>query len=124
MKTIVLIFCLFLMGCTSENNDSEVFIGKITGIGSLTNITLGESDTITVTFSGGNDGCAKPDHLEAAFAGTTISFKAYYNYPVHPTICTENIPIHQLKYTFKPTSRGNYTYRSFDTDASAETKVN
>jgi len=124
MRTIVLIFCLFLMSCTEEKNDSMVFMGKITGIESLTSISLGASDTITVTFSGGNDGCAKPDHLETAIAGTTITFKAYYNYPVHPTICTANIPIHQIKYVFKPISKGTFNYRSFDTDASAVTIVN
>jgi len=124
MRKIAFIFCLFLLSCSEEKADTTVLIGQITKIESLANITLGQSDTIVVTFNGGTDGCAKADHLEATTTRFTITFKAYYNYPAHATICPENIPIHQLKYVFKPTSKGTYTYQSLDSDAASATKVN
>ncbi len=124
MRAITLIFCLFVLSCTEDKTETNVFAGEITAIESLTNITLGNSDTITVTFRGGTDGCAKPDHLEAAFAGNIVTFKAFYNYPAHPAICPLNIPVHRLKYVFKPASKGSYTYKSFDNDVTATTQVN
>jgi len=124
MKKIALILCIFLFGCTEENVEPTIYSGQITKIESLANITLGQSDTIVVTFSGGTDGCAKPDHLEATLAGFTFTFKAYYNYPAHATVCTDNIPIHQLKYSWKPTSTGTYSYRTLDSAAASATIVN
>lgn len=124
MRKIGFIFCLFLLSCTQEKVDPTILIGQITQIKSLVNITLGQSDTITVTFRGGINGCAKADHLEATTIGLTVIFKAYYNYPLHATICTDNLPIHQLKYVFKPAAKGTYNYQSFNTYATSAIKVN
>jgi hypothetical protein len=118
--------CFFVINCSKEEElktDYEINIGKIINIESLSNISLGQSDTIEITFSGGINGCAHADHLETSAIADTIIFKAYFNYPINPRICTDNIPIHKLKFVFKPSSVGTYTYRSFDTESESITIV-
>ncbi len=122
-----MLVCFIIFSCTKDSDDernSGVNLGKITNIESLKNITLGETDTIVITFNGGDNGCAHPDHLEASITSFTIVFRAYYNYPIEPTICPENVPIHTLQYIFKPTSIGIYTYESFNTEVESKTEVN
>ena len=121
-----IIFCLFVISCSKENvvtDDSNVEPGKISSIESLKNIHLGQSDTIVVTFSGGTNGCYKPHHLEATLTGFSTTLKAYYYVPGEPIVCTQNIPVHTLKYIYKPTSKGTYIYKSFDTNVTATTIV-
>lgn len=118
--------CFFAMNCAKEEDPTgyRISIGKIDKIESLSNISLGQTDTIVITFSGGTNGCAHADHLEPSIFGNTIFFKTYYNYPTDPRIiCTCNIPIHTLKYYFKPPSVGTYTYKSFNTAAESSTMV-
>ena len=127
MKKIGIIFCLFVLSCSKDKvvtDDSSLYLGKITDIETLKNILLGQNDTIVVTFSGGTNGCYKPHHLEATLTGLSTTLKAYYYVPGQPIVCPENIPVHTLKYIFKPTSKGTYIYKSFDTDVSATTIVN
>jgi hypothetical protein len=119
--------CLLAVNCTKEDDferNYDISIGNIIAIESLSNISLGQSDTIVITFSGGTNGCAHSDHLETLIDGKTIIFKAFYNYPLGPRICTDNIPIHNLKYVFKPASAGTYIYKSFDTEVESSTDVN
>jgi hypothetical protein len=121
------LLCFFVIDCSEEEElekNYEISIGKIINIESLSNISFGQSDTIAITFSGGTNGCAHSDHLETTIIGDTIIFKAYFNYPIYPRICTDNIPIHKLKFVFKPASVGTYTYRSFDTEYESRTIVN
>lgn len=117
--------CFFAMDCTKEDDPTgyRISIGKIDNIESLSSISLGQTDTIVITFSGGTNGCAHPDHLETTIIGNTIVFKAYYSYPTDQRMCPLNIPIHHLKYYFKPPSVGTYTYKSFDTAAESSTVV-
>ena len=127
MKKIGIILCLFVLSCSKDNvvtDDSKVGLGKITNIESLKNIQLGQNDTIVVTFSGGTNGCYKPHHLEATLTDLTTTLQAYYYIPGQPLVCPENIPIHTLKYIFKPTSKGTYFYKSIDTAVSSTTIVN
>lgn len=127
MKKIgFIIICWFAISCSKENvstDDSNVEAGKISSIESLKNIHLGQNDTIVVTFSGGANGCYKPHHLEATLTGLSTTLKAYYYVPGQPIVCPENIPVHKLKYIFKPPSKSTYIYNSFDTDVSATTIV-
>jgi hypothetical protein len=118
---------LFVLSCSKDKvvtDDTSVDLGKITKIESLKSIQLGQNDTISVTFSGGANGCYKPHHLDATSKGFTTIFKAYYYVPGQPTVCPENIPVHTLLYIFKPTSKGKYIFHSFDTNVSATTIVN
>ena len=127
MKKIGIIFCLFVLSCAKDKvdtDDSSIDLGKITNIESLKNISPGQNDTLVVTFSGGTNGCYKPHHLEATLTDLSTTLKAYYYVPGQPIVCPENIPVHTLKYIFKPTSKGTYIYKSFDTDVSATTIVN
>ena len=127
MKKIGIILCLFVLSCTKDNvvtDDSKVGLGKITNIESLKNIQLGQNDTIVVTYSGGTNGCYKPHHLEATLTDLTTTLQAFYYIPGQPLVCPEDIPIHTLKYVFKPTSKGTYFYKSFDTAVSSTTIVN
>ena len=127
MKKIGIILCLFVLSCSKDNvvtDDSKVGLGKITNIESLKNIQLGQNDTIVVTYSGGTNGCYKPHHLEATLTDLTTTLQAYYYIPGQPLVCPENIPIHTLKYIFKPTSKGTYFYKSIDTAVSSTTIVN
>lgn len=122
---LVITIYLACLSCTKEEESEKgIAIGKISKIESLGNISLGQSDTILITFWGGSNGCAQPDHLEAFIGESTITFKAYYNYPKEAKICPENMPIHTLKYIFKPVVKGIYTYSSFDTDVKSITVVN
>lgn len=126
MKKIGIIFCLFVLSCSKDNVDtdnSNEELGKIANIESLKNLQLGQNDTIVVTFSGGTNGCYKPHHLESTLTGLSTTLKAYYFVPGQPVFCTDNIPVHTLKYIFKPTSKGTYIYKSFDTEVSATTIV-
>jgi hypothetical protein len=126
MKKLGIILCLLALGCSKDKlntNNQSIAPGKIISIKTLNRIQLGESDTIVVTFNGGTNGCAKPHHLAATTTGLSTTLKAYYYIPGHPTVCPENIPVHTLIYIFKPTSRGTYTYKSFDTEVSATTIV-
>ena len=126
MKKLGIIFCLFVLSCSKDNivtDDSNAELGKISNIESLNNIQLGQNDTIVVTFSGGTNGCYKPHHLEATVTGSTTTLKAYYYVPEQSLVCPENIPIHILRYLFKPTSKRTYIYKSFNTDVSATTIV-
>lgn len=127
MKKIGIIFCLFVLSCSKDKvvtDDSNAELGKISNIESLKNIQLGQNDTIVVTFNGGTNGCYKPHHLEATLTGSSTTLKAYYYFPGQPIVCPENIPVHTLRYLFKPTSKGTYIYKSFNTDVSATTIVN
>ena len=124
MKHLSIIFCLFILSCTKDESDKVTALGQIDNIVSLKTIQLGQSDTIVITFGGGTNGCAKPDHLVPIPSGNTITFKAYYNYPKKSQICTQNIPIHKLQYIFKPINRGTYSYKSYNTNASSTTKIN
>jgi hypothetical protein len=124
MRTLSILFCLLIISCTKDKGSNGIAPGRIINIESLHNISLGQTDTIIVTFGGGTDGCAKPDHLVATLTDHTITIKSYYNYPVQPQNCTQNIPVHQLQYVFKPASRGNYIYKSIDTNVSTSTTVN
>ena len=127
MKKIGIILCLFVLSCSKDNvvtDDSKVGLGKITNIESLKNIQLGQNDTIVVTFSGGTNGCYKPHHLEATLTDLTTTLQAFYYIPGQPLVCPENIPIHTLKYVFKPTSKGTCFYKSIDSDVSSTTIVN
>ena len=126
MKTIGIIFCFFVLSCSKDNvinDNSNEEVGKITNVESLKNIQLGQNDTIVVTFSGGTNGCYKPHHLETTMTGLSTTLKAFYYVPGQPIVCPENIPVHTLKYIFKPTSKGTYIYKSFDTEVSATTIV-
>jgi len=127
MKKIGIILCLFVLSCSKDNvvtHDSKVGLGEITNIESLKNIQLGQNDTIVVTFSGGTNGCYKPHHLEATLTDLTTTLQAFYYIPGQPLVCPENIPIHTLKYVFKPTSKGIYFYKSIDSAVSSTTIVN
>lgn len=127
MKKIGIIFCLFVLSCSTDNvvtDNSNEKLGKIANIESLKNLQLGQNDTIVVTFSGGTNGCYKPHHLESTLTGLSTTLKAYYFLPGQPVVCTDNFPVHTLKYIFKPTSRGTYIYKSFDTNVSTTTIVN
>ena len=126
MKKIGIIFCLFVLSCSKDKvvtDDSSIDLGKITNIESKKIISLGQNDTIVVTFTGGTNGCYKPHHLKATLTGLSTTLKAYYYVPGQPIVCPKNIPVHTLKYIFKPTSKGTYIYKSFDTDVSATTIV-
>ncbi|WP_154647926.1 hypothetical protein [Pedobacter arcticus] len=113
---------LFIMGCT-KNKGTIQAVGQITEIESLSEISLGQTDTVVVIFNGGTNGCAIADHLETKVTDNSVSIKAYYNYPKAQEICTTNIPVHTLKYTFKPTKKGLYTYKSFDGEITVTTLV-
>ncbi len=123
MKKLSLILCLFLWSCSKDKLQPRIAIGEIFKTESLQTISLGQSDTITVTFGGGS-GCAAADHLETNIAGNVITFKAFYKEPSGPVVCPAVVPVHQLKYIFKPVSKGNYIYKSFDNNVSSETTVN
>lgn len=122
MKFLSAIFCLLVIACSKDENGKSVSIGQIHSIESLKNISLGQSDTIVVTYGGG-DGCAKPDHLDATVSGNSIVIKAYYSYPMKADVCPAVVPVHRLKYIYKPSSKGIYTYKSFNTEAGATTTV-
>jgi hypothetical protein len=127
MKKLGIIICFLALGCSKDKvntSDQGIAPGKISSIESLNNIPFGQTDTIVVTFNGGTNGCAKPHHLEATRTGLSISFNAYYYVPGHPIICPDYIPVHKLIYTFKPASKGIYTYKSSGTNVSATTIVN
>jgi hypothetical protein len=119
-------FYFLVFGCTKEsvNEDKNVYLGNIINIQSRGNISLGQSDTINVIFDGGETGCSQADHLEATFSGSTIFFKAYYNYPIKPIVCPYTMPVHSLTYIFKPKSVGTYKYKSYDSKVEATSNVN
>ena len=125
MKPILIITCLFLFACTKENDDDDMVIstGSIYKIETLREITLGQTDTIEVTFSGGFNGCAVADRLETLLIGNTTTIRSFYQYPKKSQICTQILPVHMLKFTYKPTVKGTFTYKSFDTDITASTVV-
>ena len=124
MKKLILFYCLILLSCNNSNIDNKIVkTGIIRNIESLKTISLGQSDTITITFEGGTNGCAKPDHLGVSINGKTISFIAFYNIPSNSTICPDNIPIHTLKYVFKPNVKGTFSYISTDINTSTTTIV-
>jgi len=127
MKKIGIIFCLFVLSCSNDNvvtDNSNEELGKIAKIESLKNLQLGQNDTIVVTFSGGTNGCYKPHHLESTLTGLSTTLKAYYYLPGQSVVCPDNFPVHTLIYIFKPTSRGTYIYKSFDTNVATTTIVN
>jgi hypothetical protein len=122
MRTIIsIIFLFMLLGC---KEDKLVAVGQIGKIESSKTISLGQSDIITVTYTGGSSGCSGANHLESEIIGNTIIFKGYYHYPIKPTVCPATAPNHILQYVFKPSAKGTYTYKSFDTEVSATTVVN
>jgi hypothetical protein len=125
-RSLLLFVCLFMISCSKDfdnNRDIGIHLGNIYKIESLGNISLGQSDTILIYFSGGSNGCFHADHLEADTLGTTILFKAYYNYPLEPQMCPQNAPTFSETYIFKPTSVGTYRYKSFNTEAESSTDV-
>jgi len=126
MKQIGMIICLIVLSCSKDidtTTDSKIALGEITSIETLQRIPLGLTDTVVVTFTGGTNGCYKPHHLNAGITGLSTVLYAYYYLPGQPVICTDNIPIHTLKYIFKPTSKGIYVYKSFNTKITATTIV-
>ena len=124
MKKFGFIFCLFLFSCNNKNTEDYVVkTGSIINIESMKTISLGATDTIIVTFGGGTNGCASPDHLEVSILENMLSFKAYYKFPTTPRICTDNLPVHTLRHVFKPESKGTYVYKSTDTDVFTMTEV-
>ncbi len=122
MKYILIASCFLFMSCKKDNVSTSA-VGEIISIESLNEISLGESDTVVVTFGGGTNGCANADRLQTVMVANTITIKAFYNYPTEPQICTQNIPVHVLKYVYKPTAKGTYTYKAFDSDISVTTLV-
>ncbi len=124
MKTTTLLFLIFIY-FTSCKNDKSMIIstGNIISIKSLNEISLGQNDTILVTFSGGNNGCNSPDHLEVKQSDSLITIKAYYKHPKSYDICTDNVPIHNLTYIYKPISKGIITYKSYNSSINSITIV-
>lgn len=125
-RSALLFVCLFMISCSKDldnNKDIGIHIGNIYKIESLGNISLGQSDTILISFSGGSNGCFHADHLEVNTLGTTILFKAYYNYPVEPQMCPQNAPTFSITYIFTPSLIGTYRYKSFNTEAESSTEV-
>jgi len=125
-KSILIFVCLFMISCSKDadnNRDKAIHLGSIFKIESLGNISLEQSDTILISFSGGTNGCCYADHLEVSTLGNTVLFKAYYNYPLEPQMCPQNAPTFSTKYIFKPSSVGTYTYKSFNTAAESSTEV-
>lgn len=126
MKYILFVTSLFFMACTKEKSPSQNYdskLGQIISIESLKEISLGENDTVLVTFVGGSDGCATPDRLETNIIGNSTTIKAYYLYPSKPTICPQNVPFHVLAYVYKPNAKGTYTYKNVDNDIFVTTVV-
>jgi hypothetical protein len=126
-RSIFLFVCLSIIGCSIDfDNNSNICVkaGNINKIESLGNISLGQSDTIVISFGGGANGCFHADHIDADILGTTILFKAYYNYPREPQLCPDNAPTFILKYIFTPSSVGTFRYKSYNTEAEASTEVN
>lgn len=119
--TVLSLMILSLLSCKNDKSE-KIAIGSIISITSLNEISLGQSDSISISFGGG-DGCSSPDHLEAIQTDSTIIFKAYYKYPAKEQICPHNLPVHHLIYVFKPKTKGNYTYKSYDSDINATTIV-
>ena len=113
---------LSLLSCKKDKSE-KIAIGSITAITSLNEISLGQNDSISITFGGG-DGCSTPDHLEAKQTDSTIVFKAYYKYSTKEQICPDNLPVHHLIYVFKPLMKGKYTYKSYDSNITTTTIVN
>ncbi|WP_026897949.1 hypothetical protein [Daejeonella oryzae] len=124
MKLAGFVICLIIFGCSKKDQpDLGAKMGEIYSIKSLSNISLGQTDTITVSFGGGS-GCSSAHHLEAKIIENTISFTAYYVDPPDDRVCPAVVPTHQLKYFFKPGSKGIYTYKSANNSVSTASTVN
>ena len=121
MKTIIALFILLSLGCTRISY--HIIEGKIEKIESSGSIALGQNDTITVTFTGGVNSCASPDHLKTDIRGNTIVFWAYYKYPRKNDICLQAMPVHQLKYIYKPKKNGIYFYEGANSSHSCTSEV-
>lgn len=126
-RCALIIVCLFTISCSKDidyNSDIGIHIGNIYKIESRGNISLGQSDSIVIYFSGGANGCYHADHIDADILGTTILFKAYYNYPLKQQMCPDNAPTFILTYIFTPSSVGTYIYKSYNTEVASSTEVN
>ena len=66
MKIVGILFFLLVFSCSKEKTvtDESIVLGKIISIETLKTISLGQNDSIIVTFTGGTNGCYKPHHLE------------------------------------------------------------
>lgn len=124
---LLLILIFPFAACTNDkesNNERITSEGTILTIEASANLSFGETDSIRITFKGGFDGCAAPDHIKAESNGQITYLKAYYNYPSKPQACTQHAPIHTLIYVYKPTIKGICSYRSNrDASISASTIV-
>lgn len=127
-KTTLLLVMMMLMSCSKkgiENGNHMVLPGKITSIEVSSHANLGDEITITVSFDGGSDGCAQPNHLRVVQDDYRLAFQAFYAYPKEPSICAQVIPRHKLTHTFKPHKRGTYKlFSAEDETILAEIKVN
>jgi len=123
MKTTTLLFLIFIY-FTSCKNDKSMIIstGNIISIKTLNEISLGQNDSILVTFSGENF-CNSPDHLELKQIDSLIKIKAYYKHPKNYENCTDDAPLLNLIYIYKPISKGIITYKSYNSSINSITIV-
>lgn len=109
----------------SVSQTHDIIKGKILSVKCPTTVAIGDTATIEVSFSGGVNGCAKADHLNVTKNKEAFSIEAFYNYPKKPSICTMQIPMHSLTYSFTPEKKGVYTFydtKNPDISASIEVK--
>ena len=124
MITVVFIlFNLFVGGERLSQPEYDILKGQILSVSTPDSVAFGDTVYVSVSFSGGTNGCAKADHLKVDSEDNLLMIEAYYNYPQKPEMCAMYVPTHKLIYKFVPTRKGIIKISSFNEEIFSVVKV-
>ncbi len=107
--------------CTNNSDSTiEVIESQIISISCPSTVNSGNNVEVKVQFTGEN-GCSKPHNIKAKKVGQLIQLQAFYSRPKNPEICTTELPIFTLSYTFFADLPGPYFFQSAGNSLIADT---
>lgn len=126
MIRLASLFGLLLLSSGARECSSDGFtkhLGQVIAFDVAEETRAGDRVEISVTFEGGNNGCAEADRLETTFENDTLFIEAWYRTPTEEKVCAMVMPVHQLVYEFTTERSGRFVVSNLDRSISRSFKL-
>ena len=121
MRFAIIGFLMVFIASAQKCSDEQYTIarGEIMTINAPDTVTIGQSFSVFIEFSGGTNGCAEALRLDVESSAFEAVIIPYYRTPNDTgLICTMAIPVHELETSLRADSPGIYTVRNTAGDLS------